>query len=84
MIQLLYFAQLREQLACASETLHLSPEINTVAALREQLRQRDGAWASAFAPTALVLSAVNQELAAAATPICDGDEVAFFPPVTGG
>ncbi|MBK1694906.1 molybdopterin converting factor subunit 1 [Chromatium weissei] len=84
MIQLLYFAQLREQLDCAGEQMTLSPEVRTIAALREQLRQRGGDWALAFDTRQHLMSAVNQELAPAATPIQDGDEIAFFPPVTGG
>ena len=84
MIQLLYFAQLREQLDCAGEQMALSPEVRTVAALREHLQQRGGGWALAFDPRQHLMSAVNQELAPAATPIHDGDEVAFFPPVSGG
>ena len=55
-----------------------------VAGLIAHLRARGGAWSEALAPGALVRVAVNQEMADAATHVNDGDEVAFFPPVTGG
>ncbi len=83
MIKVLYFARLREQLKTESESLALDPGMTDVAALTRLLRDRGGVWAEAFGgPT--VMSAVNQEMANPATPIRDGDEVAFFPPVTGG
>ncbi|MBV5308323.1 molybdopterin converting factor subunit 1 [Chromatium okenii] len=84
MVNILYFASLREQLECSGETFALPPAINTVAALRDYLQQRGGCWALAFDPRQPLISAVNQEIAPAHTPIGDGDEVAFFPPVTGG
>ena len=52
--------------------------------LIEWLRRRDAAGLAAFAQTGIVRAAVNQEFATPSTPIHDGDEVAFFPPVTGG
>ena len=56
----------------------------TVSALVDQLRLRDGSWAQAFAPGKTWRVAVNQVMADLATPLKPGDEVAFFPPVTGG
>jgi molybdopterin synthase sulfur carrier subunit len=50
----------------------------------EQLRARDGGAAEAFAPGRTWRVAVNQRMADPATPLKPGDEVAFFPPVTGG
>lgn len=83
MIKILYFARLREQLKTESEKLDVSAEIADVAALTDALRARGGVWEEAFSgPT--VMSAVNQEIANPATAVSDGDEVAFFPPVTGG
>ena len=84
MIRILYFARLREQLGTAGEELPIGPDSATVADLANTLRRRGGNWAGAFAADQSVLAAVNQELAQAATLIADGDEVAFFPPVTGG
>jgi len=84
MIRILYFARLREQLGTAEEELPGGPDSTTVAELAEALRRRGGPWADAFAPGQPVLSAVNQALARGDTALADGDEVAFFPPVTGG
>lgn len=83
MIKVLYFARLREQLQSEAEELALEPEMTDVAALTQALRGRGGVWAEAFGGPTL-MSAVNQEMANPATAIKDGDEVAFFPPVTGG
>jgi len=55
-----------------------------VAALREHLIQRGGAYGKAFGGKALVRAAVNQDMVQPSAPIKAGDEVAFFPPVTGG
>ena len=83
MIKILYFARLREQLETQSEQMEASAEITNIAALTDALRSRGGVWEEAFSgPT--VMSAVNQEVANPSTAIKDGDEVAFFPPVTGG
>jgi molybdopterin synthase sulfur carrier subunit len=81
-IKLLYFAGLREQVGTAGEDLDASP--TTVAALRTLLAGRGGAWQSALAQGKAVRVAVNQEMAQPTTPVRPGDEVAFFPPVTGG
>ena len=83
MIKVLYFARLREQLNTESEQLEAAPEIQNVAALTDVLRNRGGDWAEAFGGST-VMTAVNQEVANPDTPINDGDEVAYFPPVTGG
>ena len=84
MITLLYFARLREALACSREQVSLPPGTPTVAALLDHLRARGDRWAAAFAPGAMFRIAVNQQMADPATPLKPGDEVAFFPPVTGG
>lgn len=83
-IRLLYFAGLREQLGTAGEELELPPGVGTVAALRAHLRQRGPAWQAALADGKLLRTAVNQNMASAETKLAPGDEVAFFPPVTGG
>ena len=83
MINVLYFARLREQLQTEAEQLEATAEIQNVAALTDVLRNRGGVWAEAFGG-ATVMAAVNQEMANPATAVNDGDEVAFFPPVTGG
>jgi molybdopterin synthase sulfur carrier subunit len=83
MIRLLYFASLRERVGTGSEELPLDGSRN-VADVLARLRARGGTWAEALDPTRTVLAAVNQDMAQLDTPIRDGDEVAFFPPVTGG
>ena len=57
---------------------------NTVSSLLDQLRSREGRWTDALAPGKQWRVAVNQQMADVATPIKPGDEIAFFPPVTGG
>lgn len=83
-VKLLYFAALREQLGSASEEIELPAGVATVAALRSHLRGRGGAWQLAFADGKLIRAAVNQDMAPPSAAIKAGDEVAFFPPVTGG
>lgn len=82
MIRVLFFASLRERLACAEETLGETPA--TLAELRATLAARGGPWEDAFSGEGRVLAAVNQEMATADQRLQDGDEVGFFPPVTGG
>lgn len=84
MITLLYFARLRESFGTASEQAPLPEGIDTAGALLDWLRQRGGAWRVELTPGKPVRMAVNQTMAAADTPIADGDEIALFPPVTGG
>jgi molybdopterin synthase sulfur carrier subunit len=81
-IKVLYFASLREQLGTRGEDLDASP--TTVAALRTLLMSRGGAWQSALAQGKALRVAVNQDVAQPTTAIKPGDEIAFFPPVTGG
>jgi sulfur-carrier protein len=83
-IRVLYFAWLRERAGRAEETLALPPTVATVGGLAAWLHARDAAGAAAFANPTLVRAAVNQKFAPPDAPIADGDEVAFFPPVTGG
>ena len=81
-VKVLYFASLREQLGMQGEDLDLSS--TTVAGLRALLMARGGAWQKALAPGRALRMAVNREMAQPTTPVGPGDEVAFFPPVTGG
>ncbi|MES2237372.1 MAG: molybdopterin converting factor subunit 1 [Rugosibacter sp.] len=82
-IHLLYFAGLREALGVTTETLELPAGIETVTALRELLAARGAPWI-ALVTTKNLRAAVNQQMAGQDTRIQAGDEVAFFPPVTGG
>ena len=84
MVTLLYFASLRESLGTSREQVALASGNSTVSSLLDQLRSREGRWTEAFAPGKQWRVAVNQQMADLATPLKPGDEVAFFPPVTGG
>lgn len=83
MITVLYFARLRESLGRSNECLNV-PARATVSALRSELVARGGNWAAELAEGRAVRVAVNQVMVAGDAPLRDGDEVAFFPPVTGG
>ncbi len=86
MIKVLFFAQLREKLNCSQLEVPFTKSPGdsfTVAELKTQLTQRGEAWQSVFTDKQ-VLSAVNQLMSDNETTLSDGDEVAFFPPVTGG
>ena len=84
MVTLLYFAGLRESVGTSREQVALPSGNSTVAALVDELRRRDSRWTEAFAPGKQWRVAVNQQMASLATPLKPGDEIAFFPPVTGG
>ena len=84
MITLLYFAWLREALGHSSEQISLPVDIHDVQSLTAWLRQRGGSWQEELDQGRPVRVAVNQDIAAPDTAVKDGDEVAFFPPVTGG
>ncbi len=84
MVTLLYFASLRESLGCSREQVALPSANATVSSLLDVLRSRDARWTAAFAPGKTWRVAVNQNMADLATPVKPGDEIAFFPPVTGG
>lgn len=81
MINILFFAQVRELVGTG--TLALPADFADVAALRETLAQRGERWALAL-ESGKLLAAVNQTLVPMSHPLQAGDEVAFFPPVTGG
>lgn len=84
MITVLYFARLRESLGRSSETIALPSDVRDLEGLRALLVARGGAWEKELAPSKPVRAAVNQAMAVGDVPLSDGDEVAFFPPVTGG
>ena len=83
MIRVLFFARLREELG--QDELSFEPPAGaiTVGALLTELRSRSPQWSSALGADN-ILCAVNQEQACHDDGVDDGDEVAFFPPVTGG
>ena len=84
MITVLYFASLRESLGKSSEQIVLPATVRDLEGLRALLVARGGACEEVLARSKPVRAAVNQAMAAGDIPIADGDEVAFFPPVTGG
>ena len=84
MITVLYFARLRESLGKSSEQIALPPTVRDLEDLRAMLVARRGAWEEELAPNRPVRAAVNQAMAHGDSRVSDGDEVAFFPPVTGG
>ncbi len=81
---LLYFAWVRERIGRGTEVLEPPPEIRDVAGLLDWLRKRGPGYDAALADPSAVRVAVNQEHVPPGTPIGPGDEVAIFPPVTGG
>ena len=83
-VKIVYLASLREQLGKPGEDLEISPAASTVAGLRALLMARGGVWETALAQGKALRVAVNQEMAQPTTPVEQGDEIAFFPPVTGG
>ena len=83
-IQLVFLARLRERFGVSREVFALAPGVTTVATLLDQLRERGGAFAEELAPTRAFRVAVNQDVVSVDHPVRSGDEVAIFPPVTGG
>ena len=84
MITVLYFARLRESFGQGSEQIALPEGVRNLEGLRGLLVARGGAWKDELGRDKRVRAAVNQAMASGDSPIADGDEVAFFPPVTGG
>ncbi len=84
MANILYFASLAEDLGMKSEQFELPVDCTTVDDLVALLRNRGAAYAKAFDGSVRILVAVNQEMSEPAAAIGNADEIAFFPPVTGG
>jgi len=82
MIRLQYFARYRETLGLDAEQLEWNPSWRQVGDLRDTLLTRGGAWQVLAEQN--VMCARNDEMCALDEPLADGDEVAFFPTVTGG
>ncbi len=82
MIDVLYFAWVRERIGLPKE--RLETEAETVAALVEELKAREERYAAAFADLTALRVAVDQELTDWDAPLAGAREVAFFPPMTGG
>ena len=83
-MKVLYFAWLRDRVGMAEETLHPPGDVATVGQLIAWLSEQSSGHAAAFADPAIVRCAVNQDYAKIDAAVGPDDEVAFFPPVTGG
>lgn len=83
-MQVLYFAWLRQKVGLAEEAVSPPDGVATVDALVAWLAARSPGHAEAFRDRGAIRCAVNQDFAGPDTPVSQGDEVAFFPPVTGG
>jgi len=83
-VRLLYFAWVRQKVGMAEEEVSPPAEVRDVAGLVAWLAARGGGHAAAFADPRQLRAAVNQDFATPDHPVAAGDEVAFFPPVTGG
>jgi molybdopterin converting factor subunit 1 len=83
-MEILYFAWVRQKVGVSGENLTPPPEVADIAGLMRWLAGRSPGHADAFAHGKQIRAAVNQEFCAPDHPVRAGDEVAFFPPVTGG
>jgi molybdopterin synthase sulfur carrier subunit len=83
-LELRFFASLREDLGLSGESIAAPLEGKTIADLRNYLIQRGNPWAEVLASGKVIRCALNQEMVSDSTPLVEGAEVAFFPPVTGG
>ena len=83
-MKILYFAWVREKTGVGEEIVEIPEEVCTARDLVNWLKERGEGFAAAFSDDSLVRVAVNQEYATLDEPVSSADEVAFFPPVTGG
>lgn len=84
LIKVLYFARLKESLNYSTEDMDLPVDIKTIAQLKTHLAKRGEAWTNLFSGKQSIRAAINHALVDDNAVIKNGDEVAFFPPVTGG
>ena len=83
-MKVLYFAWIKVRVGVGEEDITVPADIATVGALIQWLKQRSAGHQTAFDDLTAVRVAVNQDFATLDAPIAPNDEVAFFPPVTGG
>ena len=84
MINIKYFASLSEALGSKVEAIEFGKGSENVDSVIQLLIDRGDPWATEFSAEAKVLVAINHEMCPSDTLLKDGDELAFFPPVTGG
>lgn len=82
-MKILFFASLREQLNCESEQWSDLEGIQTIGDVKSRLEHRGEPWSSVLANERIIVS-INQEVADLSSTVKLDDELAFFPPVTGG
>jgi sulfur-carrier protein len=83
-MNVLYFAWVRQKVGRSEDVIELTPALRTVGDLAAFLRAQGGGYAEAFADMSRLRAAVNQVHVTLDTVLAAGDEIAFFPPVTGG
>ena len=84
-LKLLFFASLREKFEFSQKEIKLSKEVRTAEEfLLEMSKQSGGEWVDLFENKNMYKLAINQELCSWKDPIHEGDELAIFPPITGG
>ena len=84
MIKIKYFARLSEALGIKAEEIEFGDRSESVEAVIQNLIDRGEPWTSEFADDTNFLIAVNHEMSGRDTILKENDELAFFPPVTGG
>lgn len=83
-LELKYFASLREALKTSEEEITVPDSVKTIADLRLHLAERGTVWSEVLAAGKVLRCALNHQMVDPNTPLQEGAEVAFFPPVTGG
>ena len=84
MITVFYFASIREHMGRGEDRLEAAEDLTTVAALIRYLSETDSSFSELSQSPNQPLISVNQIFAETSSPVSDGDEVGFFPPMTGG
>jgi molybdopterin synthase sulfur carrier subunit len=83
-LHLRFFASIREGLGVAHEDIEIPSTVKSIGDLRKHLFARGGSWSTVLSHDKVLRCALNQQMVSVDTPLVDGAEVAFFPPVTGG
>jgi molybdopterin synthase sulfur carrier subunit len=83
-MKILYFAWMRQRIGASNEDIDLPDSVSTVDGLVDWLIARGDGYEQAFAKREVIRAAVNQEYVQFDHPVANSDEIAFFPPVTGG